>query len=172
LDILRAYARLPESVRLATDFIFAGNLDRRYEEKHRWEEELAKTPGARHITGFDDNSLAELYRGAQALVMASSHEGFGLPLVEAMRSGAPTIVSDIGPLREIAGDSALYFKVGEIDALKTHLYNVASDRTLALSMIERGLKRADTFTWNQAARLTLELYEKILRTSRATVTST
>lgn len=67
--------------------------------------------------GVSDAEYAELLRGATALVHASREEGFGIPLLEAMSLGVPAVVADTAIFREVGGDAAVYFPVGDADAL-------------------------------------------------------
>jgi glycosyltransferase involved in cell wall biosynthesis len=97
--------------------------------------------------------LAELYRRAGAVILPSRYEGFGVPALEAMASGAPVVLSDDEALREVAGDAGVY---GELaDAVRR-----------AFAERERyaraGIERAAQFTWEESARLTAEVYRRVL----------
>jgi glycosyltransferase involved in cell wall biosynthesis len=104
--------------------------------------------------------LAELYRGAVALVMPSLEEGFGLPVAEAMACGTPVIASDIPSLREVAGDAALY------GAFAENMVRLMNDAQLREAMGARGRARAARFTWRRCAELTREVYRRAGRRGR------
>jgi glycosyltransferase involved in cell wall biosynthesis len=92
--------------------------------------------------------LARLYRGAAALVLPSRHEGFGLPVLEAMASGTPVVISDDPALREVAGDAAAASVRDAID----------NRQRLAAA----GIARARLFSWDETARRTVEVYRRVL----------
>jgi glycosyltransferase involved in cell wall biosynthesis len=100
------------------------------------------------------HELAELYRGAAALVLPSRFEGFGIPVVEAMASGTPVVVSDDAALREVAGDAAAYAS-GDLGAA---LAGVLADRE---RYVRAGLERAARFTWEETARRTADVYRSV-----------
>jgi len=114
------------------------------------------------LTGFVcDQTRDALYRGALALVFASLHEGFGLPVLEAMARGTPVITSNCSSLPEVAGDAALLVDPLSPDQIAGAMWRVASDAELASSLRGRGLERARKFTWTRTAQLTLDEYQAV-----------
>jgi glycosyltransferase involved in cell wall biosynthesis len=101
------------------------------------------------------NDLAELYRGAAALVLPSRFEGFGLPVLEAMACGTPVVAAPVPALREVAGDAAVYAEPPLADALRQAI--AERDRLRAA-----GLERAKLFSWEETARRTLAVYRELL----------
>lgn len=96
------------------------------------------------LEGADDYLLASLYRDCDVLVMASSAEGFGLPIVEAGRAGCGLLLRDIPVFREIAGDAAEYFEGNDADAMAQALRRWSSPRNNA--------RRTHPWThWRQSA---------------------
>jgi glycosyltransferase involved in cell wall biosynthesis len=144
------------------DLVLSGRLDARFEKKHGFTERLARRSDIRWVQDADDRELAALYRRALALVMPSRLEGFGLPVLEAMRSGTPVILSDTPSLTEVAGDAALVFPTGQIDPLADRLYNVLSDPSFRETLSNAGFRRASEFSWSKTAALTLEIYDSLL----------
>jgi glycosyltransferase involved in cell wall biosynthesis len=104
------------------------------------------------IEGYlPDVEVAAAYRGATAVAYPSLYEGFGLPILEAMASGAPVVTSDRGAMREVAGDAALLVDPDSPRAIAQALLRIAGDAALRADLRARGLARAADFTWDRAA---------------------
>jgi glycosyltransferase involved in cell wall biosynthesis len=112
-----------------------------------------------HVSSQD---LRLLYSGARLFVYPSLYEGFGIPVIEAMASGVPVITSNTSSLPEVAGDAAYFIDPYDVQALAGAMENVMGDKNLAVSLQAKGLERAKTFSWEKAARQTLEVYQECL----------
>jgi glycosyltransferase involved in cell wall biosynthesis len=104
--------------------------------------------------------LEGLWALARAFVFPSLYEGFGLPVLEAMARGVPVACSAIPALREVVADAALLFAPHDEQAIAQALQRLLGDPALAASLRARGLRRAQEFTWERAARRTLESYAR------------
>jgi glycosyltransferase involved in cell wall biosynthesis len=102
---------------------------------------------------FEDIPL--VYRDAEMFIYPSLHEGFGLPVLEAMASGVPVICSRIEPLTEVAGDAALFVDPYDSSDIAQGMSTVLKDTALRTKLIEKGLRRAKEFTWEATALTTL-----------------
>lgn len=111
--------------------------------------------GRIEVRSVTDDELQKLYRTAFAFVCPSTHEGFGLPVLEAMSARCPVLLSDIPVFREVAGDAALYFS--EADDFRQALSHL-DDPVQRESRVEQGVRRAETFTWERCAAETAEVY--------------
>lgn len=105
------------------------------------------------LTGWiPREDLYRLYERAHAFIYPSTFEGFGMPVLEAMAAGIPVACSDIPPLREVAGDTVLYF-----DPLNEDAIAAAIDRIMTDKPQKAGKERAHQFTWERAAERTLQV---------------
>jgi glycosyltransferase involved in cell wall biosynthesis len=112
--------------------------------------------------GFVSNEdLNYLYNTAVCLVMPSLYEGFGLPVIEAMQAGCPVITSRKGSLPEVGGDAVLYIDPENIDSIKEEIINLSKDNKLRDELSNKGLERANKFSWKKTAEKTIEVYEKL-----------
>ncbi len=106
--------------------------------------------------------LDSLYALADCLVLPTLHEGFGLPVLEAMARSLPVACSDIPALREVAGPAALYFDPRVPAEIAARIGELTADATLAGRLRELGLARAGAFSWTAAAEGTLASYWRAL----------
>jgi glycosyltransferase involved in cell wall biosynthesis len=107
----------------------------------------------RFLGYVEDEMLAGLYANARLFVLPSQDEGFGLPALEAMASGTPVIVSDRGALPEIVDEAGLIFCLSNPVGLKNALKECLSNAKLRSELKEKGLVRAQQFSWKTTAEL-------------------
>lgn len=121
-----------------------------------------------HRLGYvDEATLAALFQGAQATVCASLEEGFGLPVLEAMGQGSPVLCSRGSALDEVGGDAALTFPPIDVEAIRAALATaLAWTPAEREERVRRGRARAEAFTWERSAELTLEQIRTAVRMRR------
>jgi glycosyltransferase involved in cell wall biosynthesis len=107
----------------------------------------------------DDAQLVRVLRGAACLVVPSLHEGFGLPVLEAMACGTPVACSRVTSLPEVAGDAAVLFDPHDPADLARAVRRTREEAGL---LRERGLRRAEGFTWARCAEATVAAYRRAL----------
>jgi glycosyltransferase involved in cell wall biosynthesis len=121
--------------------------------------------GAVEFTGWIPRAqLYELYSRAWAFLYPSTFEGFGMPVLEALAAGIPTGCSNIEPLSAIAGDAALQFEPGNVDAICGAMARLVSDEPLRARLAIEGPARAAAFSWTATARATLDAIAGFLAT--------
>jgi glycosyltransferase involved in cell wall biosynthesis len=114
-----------------------------------------------------DEDLEGLYAAAAGFVLPSLNEGFGLPILEAMRRGVPTATSNVSSLPEVAGDAALQFDPHDVGAIADAIRALLDDEDLRARLAREGPARAAGFTWMATAEATLASYERAWSTSRS-----
>ncbi len=121
----------------AGDVLFPGSMDRR---------------GTRLLIG-----------GAEALMLVSYFEGFGIPLVEAMACHTPVITADVTALPEVAGEAALYADPFSVEKIAEAMHRIISDKSLREKLIKAGAARVKMFSWDHTADRIWEVTEKLLQ---------
>jgi len=128
-------------------------------------QQLAQSPVRDHVhlPGFvPDADLPPLYAGATLFVLPSLFEGFGLPALEAMASGAPVALARSGALPEVGGDAACYFDPTRVEEMVRVLGKCLDDAALREHMRQAGLAQAARFSWQKTAEQTASLYRRLL----------
>ncbi|MFL5790812.1 MAG: glycosyltransferase family 4 protein [Actinomycetota bacterium] len=125
---------------------------------------LAADGGGRvHLPGrVGRQELEALYRGADAVAYPSLYEGFGLPVLEALAHGRPTLTSSTSSIPEVADDAALLVDPEDDDAIAAGLVRILTDEPLRAELMSKGPARAASFSWAATARATLEAYRDAL----------
>jgi glycosyltransferase involved in cell wall biosynthesis len=122
------------------------------------ERAVAASPAADRIDRrpwLAPDALPALYAGARGLVFPTWYEGFGFPIVEAMRCGCPVITSDRGAMAEVAGDAALLVDPADTEAVAAAMGRLLTDESLHADLVARGRRRSADFTWDRCAQETL-----------------
>jgi glycosyltransferase involved in cell wall biosynthesis len=105
--------------------------------------------------------LVAAYGRADVLLMPSWHEGFGLPVLEAMACGVPVVAANRASLPEVVGDAGLLVEPDDLDDVVDAVRRIVVDPALRESLRRRGLKRASEFTWERTAEHTLAVYHTV-----------
>ncbi len=103
-----------------------------------------------------------LYSNVAAFIFPSFYEGFGLPVLEAMKCGCPVILSNGGSLKEVGGENLNYFDPQNIESIKFNIEKMLLSEDLQKKTIEYGFSRAQTFSWEKCAKETLDVYKRQL----------
>jgi glycosyltransferase involved in cell wall biosynthesis len=113
--------------------------------------------GVRWLGEVPDDELARLYRGARVVAYPSQYEGFGIPILEAMASGAPVVTSAGGATEEVAGGAAVLVDPLDPASIAAGIEDASGRRD---ELRARGLERARAFGWDDVARRTVEVYRE------------
>jgi glycosyltransferase involved in cell wall biosynthesis len=108
---------------------------------------------------IDHDNLPSLYSAAEIFVFPTLWEGFGLPLLEAMACGAPTVASRVSCFPEIAGDGAVLIDPYRVDEIAGAMLELANDSEAREALSQRAVARASNFTWEATARKTIAVYK-------------
>jgi glycosyltransferase involved in cell wall biosynthesis len=155
--LLDAYAAVRSRRRDAPPLVIAGRVPA---AATALLERVKRAPlaGAVQFRGYvRDEERPVLYRHARMLVLPSFEEGFGLPVLEAMASGVPVVISDRGSLPEVAGAAAMPVPPDDIEALAAQMESLLDDGP-ARTAISRGHVQAATFSWQSCAQAALDAY--------------
>ena len=116
----------------------------------------------RYVRSVPDAALAHLYVAADALVFPSIIEGFGLPALEALQSGCPVIAANASSIPDIVGDAGVLLDPMDVAGFAAAVERVLRDVRLREDLVRRGLARVAQFTWENAARQTAHVYQRVL----------
>lgn len=115
------------------------------------------------FTGYvSEQELDSLFRMAGLLIYPSLYEGFGMPILEAMKMGLPVITSNISAMPEVAGGAAYLVDPNSIEDMTSAMSEVLQNRILREEMIEKGLELVHPYTWKNVSERYLELYQEII----------
>lgn len=158
--LINAYAAI------ATDFpdvplVIAGKKGWMYDAIFNTVQQLGIQDRVRFLGYVPDDDLPALYNGARAFVYPSNYEGFGLPVLEAMQSGAVVITTNVSSMPEVAGDGAMLIEPNDQAGLEVALRRVLCDPQFSAELIERAARRATQFSWDRCARETLAVYQAV-----------
>ncbi len=159
--LLEAYARLPGAVRQRFPLVLAGGEGWGKGDETDRLARLGIAGNVKRVGYVPQNDLPYLYAGASAFVYPSLYEGFGLPPVEAMACGCPTIVSRAGSLPEVVGDAAALVDPKDPAGLSETLRKVLEDPTTRTALREAGIRRARNFNWELCGSATLDVYHRV-----------
>ena len=160
--LIRAFSFTPESIRKNTQLVFIGKFTNPYykAELQRLAEQCGLSEGDLIFSGFvPDDDLIQLYAVCNVFVFPSLHEGFGLPALEAMACGAPTIASNATSLPEVMGWDEALFDPHDPQAIARSIERVLTDESFRRQLIDHGLQQAQKFSWDRSARTALDALE-------------
>ncbi|MEH2125609.1 glycosyltransferase family 4 protein [Nostoc sp.] len=160
--IITAFNFLKEKYKIEHQLILIGKKGWNYEpifaaiENSPWANQI------HHLNYLSNELVALFYSKADVFVYPSYYEGFGLPVLEAMTLGAPTISSNTSSIPEVAGDAAILIDPSDFVQLAEAILKVIGDSQLRQELIIKGRERAKLFSWERTAKETLKAYRAII----------
>ncbi len=165
--LIEAFYILKKDKKISLKLIITGKPDPKFPEvknsvkKFKLQKEVIFTG---HIM---EKELIKLYQSAQLFVFPSLYEGFGLPLLEAMKSGTPVVASNASSIPEICGKSnAIFFDPYDVKDIADKIYKVYKNKALQKRLIVRGFAHSEKFSWKRTAEKTFEIILKCLNRSK------
>ncbi len=160
--ILRAFAAARSSLGSEVKLVLAGPADMRFIDVSEQAKKLGISDGLIETGLVPHRDLPALYHSAECLFFPTLHEGFGLPVLEAMAAGVPVITSRRPAHMEVAGDAAMLVDPLDVEEMARGIVKMVNDKNLQEEYRIRGLKRAKLFSWEKCAAETLEAYDEVL----------
>ena len=161
--LIEAYAAVRH--RFDVNLVVAGKADAKFGSLYEGLKQLGGPEGVLFTGYVDDADLPALYSMAEAFVYPSTHEGFGIPLLEAMACGVPIVTSNVSALPEIAGDAAILVDPFDVRSIAEALERLLGDPGLGEELTARGRERVSRFTVRGAAERIVEVYKNLLSCS-------
>lgn len=144
------------------ELVLAGKKEHYFKELEAWAQQRPSFNSI-HIPGFiADSELKWLYQNAEAYVLPSLSEGFGLPGLEAMAHDCPLVSSNATCMPEVYGDAAQYFDPHDLDDTVNAIDGVLSSKKLRQELIANGRQQIEKYSWGRMAEQTLDVYDTAL----------
>ncbi|HWT79840.1 MAG TPA: glycosyltransferase family 1 protein [Candidatus Methylomirabilis sp.] len=159
--LIRAFAALRNGSTSSLSVVVAGHKDWHFPAIQVVVRECRAERDVVFTGPVDGDDLPLLYQGAVLFVFPSLFEGFGIPVIEAMARGVPVVASDRTSIPEVAGDAAMLVDPLDVAQMADAMRRLVSDTALRNEYIRRGHQRAEAFSWEKAARETLQLYQDV-----------
>ena len=161
-SMLDAFERLAPALKNRFPLVLIGDRGWLSDAAHRRINALAHQGQVRYLGYLPQEELPLVYSGAAACLYTSTYEGFGLPAVEAMASGAPLVTMRAASLPEVCGNGAILVTPGDIDAFSEAITRVLTDNSCATRLAQRGRAIAMQYGWERTTRETVSVYQQAL----------
>lgn len=143
------------------DLVIVGKKGWLYEEILNSPKKYEVSNRVKFLDFVENEDLPSLYSNALCFVLPSLYEGFGLPVLEAMKYGCPVVISNVSSLPEAGGDAAVYFDPENIKDIQEKIEKVISSKSLREEMVKKGYNQVKKFSWEKTAKETLKVLEEI-----------
>lgn len=162
-NVLRALALIKQ---VGIPFVFLKVGSPFTEEQNNLIQSLQLEDVVRYLGKPDREALVQLYNAADALVAPSLFEGFGMTLLESMACGTPVISSNVSSMPEVVEDAGVLVDPNSPEAIADAILHLYKEPELYNNLVEKGLSRIQSFTWEHTAEKVAMVYEKLLQPTR------
>lgn len=156
--LIQAYSRLPKDIRSTYKLLLIGKHLDHYLRPYLVDNNIQNVEILENVS---DNDLINYYKNSSLFVFPSYAEGFGIPPLEAMACGVPTITSNAHSLPEVSGMYASMFNPFDTSQISNMMHRALTDHRYRKALIDNGLKRAKHYTWRKSAEYMLQCFEEI-----------
>lgn len=160
ISLIKAFSLLSDEIKDNHQLVIVGKRGWLYDDILKAPAMLGVEDKTLFLDYVKNSDLPNFYKKAEVFVLPSLYEGFGLPILEAMRYGCPVIASNVSSMPEAGGDAALYFDPNDIEDISQKIEKVLLDKSLRQKMIQKGSSHYKKFTWEKAADEVLKAVEK------------
>ncbi|WP_158299351.1 glycosyltransferase family 4 protein [Paenibacillus antri] len=160
--LLEAYAKIVREYSETRPLFIAGGKGWLENDIQARVQELGIQDKVNFLGYVSDEELSVLYNLCFAFVYPSHYEGFGLPVLEAMSFGAPVITSNVTSIPEVIGDAGILMDPNSSDSLTKAMITMVQQQDQRKKMAEKSIEQAGKFSWERAARQTLDVYKKVM----------
>ena len=151
--------RLAEAYQMARESGLKHNLIIAGKHLPQIKKKIGHLPGIFFLDWVTHEQLLQLYQGADAFVLPSIHEGFGIPLVESMCCGVPCISTNKHSPPHLIQDAGILVNPRDVSEISDSMVNIVKDPKLLKQLSEKSLKRSEYFSWKKYAKQVFELYD-------------
>ncbi|NRB41074.1 MAG: glycosyltransferase family 4 protein [Pseudomonadales bacterium] len=157
INLVRALEKLPDYLRNHYQLVFAGDSWNGSEVVFETIKQSSMADRIHCLGYVPAEDIAALYHGAEAMIFPSLYEGFGMPLLEAMACGTPTLCSNCSALAEVAADAALTFDPKNPADIAAKIEQIYREKGLKQQLVYKGFSRSQCFDWDKLALAILSL---------------
>ncbi len=154
--LVEAFSRMKSNLQL----VIIGRRGWQYEETLNAPSRFGVSDSVLFLENVTDEELPAFYESARIFVLPSLYEGFGLPILEAMKYGCPVLTSNVSSLPEAGGDAAIYFDPESVSDITEKMEKVLSDEKLRAEIIKKGYEQVKKFSWGRSAKEVLKVLEE------------
>ncbi|MBM7691476.1 alpha-1,3-rhamnosyl/mannosyltransferase [Peribacillus deserti] len=165
LNLLKAILLLRDKYNKSIPLVLTGYTDEKntiYQSAVKFLKDHSLDGQVKILGYIPPEDMPSLFINSRFLIFPSLYEGFGIPLVEAMKTKTPIVCSNRGSIPEVAADSALLFNPEDAKEIALQILRIMKKKTRN-SLIEKGIRRSKAFSWEKSAKETLKVFRSVLR---------